>query len=260
MTSPLSATPSAATSVLRQRRTQGPSSSVWGFDAVTVSPYLGTDSIEPFLEYADRGVLVLCHTSGPGSVDFQDLPVGSGNPQRPLFEEVALKVLEWNGRGNAGLVVGATFPQQLQSVRRLCPDMVILAPGVGAQGGDLENTVKYGVNADGEGLIINSSRGIIFASRDAERFRRRCQAVGPRPSPGHKQGQGRGAAMIMEWGIGDVVTMRKPHPCGSYKWRVSRLGADIGIRCIQCGRRVLLERRALEKRVKSVERTAEDAG
>ena len=142
----------------------------WGFDAVTVSPYLGTDSIEPFLEYSDRGVLVLCHTSGPGSVDFQDLPVGSGNPQRPLFEEVALKVLEWNGRGNAGLVVGATFPQQLQSVRQLCPDMVILAPGVGAQGGDLENTVKYGVNADGEGLIINSSRGIIFASRDATDF------------------------------------------------------------------------------------------
>ena len=142
----------------------------WGFDAVTVSPYLGTDSIEPFLEYADRGVLVLCHTSGPGSVDFQDLPVGSGNPQRPLFEEVALKVLEWNGRGNAGLVVGATYPQQLQSVRKLCPDMVILAPGVGAQGGDLENTVKYGVNADGEGLIINSSRGIIFASRDGSDF------------------------------------------------------------------------------------------
>ena len=142
----------------------------WGFDAVTVSPYLGTDSIEPFLEYADRGVLVLCHTSGPGSVDFQDLPVGSGNPQRPLFEEVALKVLEWNGRGNAGLVVGATYPQQLQSVRQICPDMVILAPGVGAQGGDLENTVKYGVNADGEGLIINSSRGIIFASRDGSDF------------------------------------------------------------------------------------------
>ena len=138
---------------------------------MTVNPYLGKDSLEPFLEYADRGVLALCHTSGPGSVDFQDLPVGNGSSQRPLFEEVALKVLEWNCRGNAGLVVGATSPQQtVQSVRKLCPDMVILAPGVGAQGGDLENTVKYGVNADGEGLIVNSSRGIIFASRDKDDF------------------------------------------------------------------------------------------
>ena len=142
----------------------------WGFDAVTVSPYLGTDSLEPFLEYADRGVLVLCHTSGPGSGDFQDLLVGNGSSQRPLFEEVARKTLEWNSLGNAGLVVGATYPQQLQSVRQICPDMVILAPGVGAQGGDLENTVKYGVNANGERLVINSSRGIIFASRDAADF------------------------------------------------------------------------------------------
>ena len=142
----------------------------WGFDAVTVNPYLGKDSLEPFLEYADRGVLALCHTSGPGSADFQDLTVGDNGRQRPLFEEVALKVLEWNSRGNAGLVVGATYPQQLQSVRKLCPDMVILAPGIGAQGGDLENAVKYGVNADGEGLIINSSRGIIFASRDKDDF------------------------------------------------------------------------------------------
>ena len=236
MTSPSSATPSAATSALRPKHTPGPSSSSGAFDAVTVSPYLGTDSIEPFLEYSDRGVLVLCHTSGPGSVDFQDLPVGNGSLQRPLFEEVALKALEWNGRGNAGLVVGATYPQQLQSVRQICPDMVILAPGVGAQGGDLENTVKYGVNANGEGLIINSSRGIIFASRDASDFADAARRAGPGASPGHKQRERRGAAMIMEWSIGDMVTMRKPHPCGSYKWRVSRLGADIGIRCVQCGR------------------------
>ncbi len=138
----------------------------WGFDAVTVSPYLGADSLEPFLEYTDRGVLVLCHTSNPGAADFQELSVG----ERQLFEELAVKARGWNSRGNAGLVVGATYPQQLQSVRQICPDMVILAPGVGAQGGDLENTVKYGVNASGEGLIINSSRGIIFASRDAADF------------------------------------------------------------------------------------------
>ena len=142
----------------------------WEFDAVTVSPYLGKDSLEPFLEYADKGVLVLCHTSSPGSSDFQDLLVGQNGSTRPLFKDVALKVQKWNTRGNAGLVMGATYPHQLQAVRRLCPDMVILAPGVGAQGGDLENTVKYGVNADGEGLIINSSRGIIYASKNQSDF------------------------------------------------------------------------------------------
>ncbi len=266
----------------------------WGFDAVTVSPYLGTDSLEPFLEYADRGVLVLCHTSTPGASDFQDLRVGNtnllpssqmveaclaaiwpgfinalhhletdlldlikglpnpqpffrreeahlaamwpgfmdalqqleaelsdilvgrinqkhsspeenalnittgnnsyrtnhiedptksdsqvnfnecatrfGGWQRPLFEEVALRALEWNSHGNTGLVVGATYPQQLKSVRDLCPDMVILAPGIGAQGGDLENTVKYGVDANRGGLIVNSSRSIIYASNYESNF------------------------------------------------------------------------------------------
>ena len=142
----------------------------WGFDAATVNPYLGRDSVEPFLEYADRGVLVLCHTSGPGSVDFQDLPVERDGSKRPLFEEVALRTREWNGRGNAGLVVGATYPQQMEVARGLCPDMVILAPGVGAQGGDLESTVRSGVDADGGGLIVNSSRGIIYAARGRDDF------------------------------------------------------------------------------------------
>ena len=142
----------------------------WGFDAATVNPYLGRDSVEPFLEYAEKGVLILCHTSSPGSEDFQDQLVGADGHRRPLFEKVALKALEWNAGGNAGLVVGATYPQQLQTVRTLCPDMVILAPGIGAQGGDLENTVRYGTNAAGEGLIINSSRGIIYASSDAGDF------------------------------------------------------------------------------------------
>lgn len=142
----------------------------WGFDAATVNPYLGSDSVEPFLEYADRGVLVLCHTSGPGSVDFQDLTVESNGSRRPLFEEVALKASEWNVRGNAGLVLGATYPQQMETARRLCPDMVILAPGIGAQGGDLEATVSAGVDADGGGLIVNSSRGILYASRSRDDF------------------------------------------------------------------------------------------
>ena len=142
----------------------------WGFDAVTANPYLGRDALEPFLEYEDKGVLVLCHTSNPGAADFQELPLGQGNEQRPLYEQVALKAREWNSRDNIGLVVGATYPEQLQKVRHLCPDMVILAPGVGPQGGDLENTVKYGVNASADGLIINASRGIIFASRNKDDF------------------------------------------------------------------------------------------
>jgi len=142
----------------------------WGFDAVTSNPYLGKDSVEPFLEYSDKGVLVLCHTSNPGASDFQELAVGQISNQRPLYEQVALKASEWNNNKNIGLVMGATYPEQMQTVRQLCPDMIILAPGVGAQGGDLENTVKYGVNTDGEGLIINSSRGIIFASRNKDDF------------------------------------------------------------------------------------------
>jgi len=142
----------------------------WGFDAVTVNPYLGRDALEPFLEYPDKGVLVLCHTSNPGAADFQELPLGKNSEQRPLFEQVALKAQEWDSKGNIGLVMGATYPAQMQAVRQICPDMVILAPGVGAQGGDLENTVKYGVNASGEVLIINASRSIIFASKNKEDF------------------------------------------------------------------------------------------
>ena len=142
----------------------------WGFDAVTANPYLGTDALEPFLEYADRGVLVLCHTSNSGAADFQELLLGNSEGQRPLYEQVAIKARDWDSRGNVGLVVGATFPAQLQTVRQLCPNIVILAPGVGAQGGDLENTVKYGVNALGEGLIVNASRSVIFASRNKNDF------------------------------------------------------------------------------------------
>jgi len=150
----------------------------WGFDAVTVNPYLGKDALEPFLEYADRGILVLCHTSNSGAADFQELSLGQpfrgwtsqDNRQVALYEQVALKALEWNRWGNVGLVVGATYPEQIRTVRELCPDMVILAPGIGTQGGDLENTVQYGVNAGCEGLIVNASRSVIFASRNQDDF------------------------------------------------------------------------------------------
>ena len=142
----------------------------WGFDATTANPYGGGDAVEPFLEYEDRGILIWCRSSNPDAADFQDLPVAEGSEQRLFYEEVALKAREWNRRGNVGLVMGATYPEQLRRVRQICPDMIILAPGVGAQEGVLENTVKYGVNAKGEGLIINSSRGIIFASKNKDDY------------------------------------------------------------------------------------------
>ncbi len=134
----------------------------FGFDAVTVNPYLGSDSVAPFLEYQDKGICVLCRTSNPGAADFQDLTLGE--ERRPLYELVAEWARERNRNGNVGLVVGATYPEELMRVRRLCPGMVLLIPGVGAQGGDLELAVRYGVDSQGERAIINSSRQIIYAS------------------------------------------------------------------------------------------------
>ena len=142
----------------------------WGFDAVTANPYGGGDAVEPFLEYEDRGIFLWCRSSNPDAADFQDLSLGQGSEQRPLYEQVAIKAREWDSRGNIGLVMGATYPEQLQKVRQICPDMVILAPGVGAQEGVLEKVVQYGLNAGREGLIINASRSVIFASRDREDF------------------------------------------------------------------------------------------
>lgn len=139
----------------------------FGFDAATVSPYLGHDSIAPFIAYADKGVFMLCKTSNTGSADFQELLCSepSSANTRPLFELVALKAKEWNTRGNIGLVVGATYPEHLRRVRELCPDLALLIPGIGAQGGDLAAVVKYGVDGSGEKAIINCSRQIIYASK-----------------------------------------------------------------------------------------------
>ena len=133
----------------------------YGADAVTVNPYLGTDALEPFLRHADRGVIVLCRTSNPGGADLQALPVGG----RPLYQVVAeLAARRWNSRGNCLLVVGATYPQELAAVRALVGDMPLLVPGVGAQGGDVAAAVTAGQSADGSGLIISSSRAILYAS------------------------------------------------------------------------------------------------
>jgi len=134
-------------------------------DAVTASPYLGRDSLEPFMNYTDRGVIILCRTSNPGAVDFQSLVCEGDGKKRHLFEVVAEKVNEWNTAGNLGLVVGATYPEELKLIRKRYPEVVLLIPGVGAQGGELEKTVLYGTDARRERTIINSSRQILYASK-----------------------------------------------------------------------------------------------
>lgn len=141
---------------------------VWGFDAVTVNAWGGRDTVEPFLEYESRGVFVWCRGSNPGSADFQDLNIVGDGEEMPLYLSVARSSAEWNAKGNVGLVVGATVPEQLATVRRLCPSMPLLIPGVGAQGGELEAAVKAGVDRSGRLALVNSSRGIIYASKGSD--------------------------------------------------------------------------------------------
>ena len=138
------------------------------FDAATVNPYLGFDSVEPFIQYADKGVFILCRTSNAGAVDFQSLVCEAEDGSRHLFEIVALKASQWNINGNIGLVVGATYPEELRQIRQSHPDMPILIPGIGAQGGDLALAVRYGIDTQGRKAIINSSRQIIYASRERD--------------------------------------------------------------------------------------------
>ena len=138
----------------------------YGADAVTANPYLGRDSVQPYLDRADRGVVVLCRTSNPGARDLQDLVVADGDGAGvPLYQRVAAMVArEWNGNGNCALVVGATYPRELAEVRAIVGDMPLLVPGVGAQGGDVAAVVHNGKNSAGAGLIISSSRAILYAS------------------------------------------------------------------------------------------------
>lgn len=130
-------------------------------DAVTVNPYMGIDTVAPFSEYTDKGVILLCRTSNPGAAELQNLDVGG----RTLYEEVArLASNNWNQQGNILLVVGATAPEEMASIRSITGDMPFLVPGIGAQGGDIEAVMKAGKTADGNGLIINSSRAVLYAS------------------------------------------------------------------------------------------------
>lgn len=135
-------------------------------DAVTTNPYLGRDSVQPFLDRADKGVVVLCRTSNPGAADLQDLGVrDTQGRERPLYQHVAETVArDWNGNGNCALVVGATWPGQLREVRAIVGDMPLLVPGIGAQGGDVEAVVRNGCDAAGAGLLVSSSRAILYAS------------------------------------------------------------------------------------------------
>ena len=140
----------------------------YGADAVTLNPYMGFDSVEPYLEWKDRGAIILCRTSNPGGSDLQFLQVDGV----PLYQHVARLVAEkWNRHGQCGLVVGATFPRELAEVRKLIGDMPLLVPGVGAQGGDVQATVQAGQTAQGSGMMINSSRAILYAQpKDNEDF------------------------------------------------------------------------------------------
>jgi orotidine-5'-phosphate decarboxylase len=132
----------------------------FGFDAVTVTPYLGGKSMQSFLDRADKVPIILCRTSNPGAGDLQDLPVDG----KPLWQVVAAKVRdEWNRNGNCMLVVGATYPEELRAIREMMGDMTFLVPGLGAQGGDTEKAVRAGLNSAQKGMIIVSARGIIFA-------------------------------------------------------------------------------------------------
>lgn len=142
-----------------------------GFDAVTLHPYLGKEALAPFLKREDKGCIVLCRTSNSGAGEFQDLKIG----EKYLWEVVAETVCgEWNSNNNCMLVVGATYPNEMNVVRTMVGDMTLLVPGIGVQGGNVRQTVSAGLNSAGKGLIINSSRGIIFSEnprRAAEELR-----------------------------------------------------------------------------------------
>jgi orotidine-5'-phosphate decarboxylase len=132
----------------------------YGADAVTINPYMGEDSVLPFLARPDKGAVLLCRTSNAGARDFQDLDVGG----MPLYRRVAERAaMHWNRNGNLMLVVGATYPAEMAALRRAHPEITFLVPGIGAQGGDLDETLDAGLDARNAGLLINSSRGIIYA-------------------------------------------------------------------------------------------------
>ncbi len=142
---------------------------VWGFDCVTVNPWGGMDTVEPWLTNTEKGVFIWCRGSNRGAADIQDLAVsGVGNLEQPLYLRLARRSQQRASQGNLGLVVGATAPQQLSDVRGICPDLPILIPGIGAQGGNLTDSVRCGVDTNGRLAVINASRSVIYASSGSD--------------------------------------------------------------------------------------------
>ena len=139
---------------------------VWGFDAATVNAYGGGDTVRPFLEYRDRGVFIWCRSSNPGAGDFQDLKWEESG--EPVYRELAGRAVEWASASNVGLVVGATYPAEMKQLRELCPDTPFLIPGVGTQEGDIKEATLNGVDSNGGRAVINSSRGVIYASTEKD--------------------------------------------------------------------------------------------
>jgi orotidine-5'-phosphate decarboxylase len=149
----------------------------FGCDAVTVNPYGGHDSIEPFLTYRDKGVFLWCRSSNPGAADFQDLPTQFEGEMVPFYQAVASQAVRWNTQGNVGLIVGATYPAELAAVRAIAPDLPILLPGIWAQQGELQAAVAAGRDARGGGLIVSASRSILYAYKEGEPSKDYAQAA-----------------------------------------------------------------------------------
>ena len=152
-----------------------------GFDAITLYPYLGQEAMQPFLDRTDKVAIFLCRTSNPGAKDFQDLEVKypfDSAQGKPLWEVVAEKIAkDWNKNNNCMLVVGATYPEEMKKIRELVGDMTFLVPGVGAQGGSVKDVMEAGKNSEGLGLIINSSRGIIFSENPKIEAKKLCEEI-----------------------------------------------------------------------------------
>lgn len=146
----------------------------YGFDAITIHPYFGSEALKPFLDRKDKGSIILCKSSNPGSGELQDLK----SDGKPVWQILAEKVTnEWNKNNNCMLMVGATYPEEMKKVREIAGDMTFLVPGIGAQGGDLKSVLEVGLNSEGLGLIINSSRGIIFSENPKEEARKLYEEI-----------------------------------------------------------------------------------
>ncbi len=140
-----------------------------GFDACTINPYVGHDSTEPWIERPDKGAIILCRTSNPGAADLQDLKVQQADGTTlTLYETVAERAKSWDRHGNIGLVVGATYPGEMASLRARCPNIPFLVPGIGAQAGALAESVRAGIDARGAGMLISASRAVTYASKGAD--------------------------------------------------------------------------------------------